>query len=115
MYIHLSLCLSVCLSLSLPSVSLSPLSPSFPPSLSSGEVCSGKSTLIDRLCSVSKRGNKRPSSSHNKKYLLSGCSLEYRPIDVYDDETDGEQEGEREGGREYMYMHMQLLYRYSVM
>ncbi|XP_019858002.1 PREDICTED: cytoplasmic dynein 1 light intermediate chain 2-like [Amphimedon queenslandica] len=54
-----------------------------------GEVCSGKSTLIDRLCSVSRRGGKRSSSSHNKKYLLSGCSLEYRPVDVYDDETDG--------------------------
>ena len=110
MYIHLSLCLSLSLSLCL---SLPPsLPPSLPSSLSSGEVCSGKSTLIDRLCSVSKRGNKRPSSSHNKKYLLSGCSLEYRPIDVYDDETDGEQEGERgrEGERVHAVMYMQLLY-----
>ncbi len=56
-----------------------------------GDVCTGKSTLIDRLCQISGTGtNKsRRSQGNQGKFLLSGCSLEYRFIDVYDDETDG--------------------------
>lgn len=49
-----------------------------------GDVSSGKSTLVDRLCQVSK------SYPMGGKYPLSGCSLEYRFIDVQDEETDGE-------------------------
>lgn len=44
---------------------------------------SGKSTLVDRLCQVSK------SHPIGGKFPLSGCSLEYRFIDVQDEETDG--------------------------
>ena len=46
---------------------------------------SGKSTLVDRLCQISK------SYPMGGKYPLSGCSLEYRFIDVQDEETDGEE------------------------
>lgn len=50
---------------------------------SPGDVSSGKSTLIDRLCQISK------SHPIGGKFPLSGCSLEYRFIDVQDEETDG--------------------------
>lgn len=48
-----------------------------------GDVNSGKSTLVDRLCQI--------SMSHpiGGKFPLSGCSLEYRFIDVQDEETEG--------------------------
>ena len=55
-----------------------------------GDVCTGKSTLIDRLCQTSGSGKSRRGQGNQGKYLLSGCSLEYRFIDVYDDEVDGE-------------------------
>ncbi len=45
---------------------------------------SGKSTLIDQLCQLSK------SYPMGGKFPLSGCSLEYRFIDVQDEETDGQ-------------------------
>lgn len=47
-----------------------------------GDVSSGKSTLIDRLCQISK------SHPIGGKFPLSGCSLEYRFIDVQDEDTD---------------------------
>ena len=52
-------------------------------------MCSGKSTLVDRLCNMSGSKGSR-TQSVGGKYLLSGCSLEYRFLDVQDDETDGE-------------------------
>ena len=52
-------------------------------------MCSGKSTLVDRLCHMSGSKGSRTQSGGGK-YLLSGCSLEYRFLDVQDDETDGE-------------------------
>ena len=56
-----------------------------------GDVSSGKSTLIDRLC---QRAKSHPIGA---KFPLSGCSLEYRFIDVQDEDTDGtERERERE-------------------
>ena len=48
-----------------------------------GDVSSGKSTLIDRMCQIAK------SHPIGGKFPLSGCSLEYRFIDVQDEETDG--------------------------
>ena len=51
--------------------------------VSVGDVNSGKSTLVDRLCQISK------SYPIGGKFPLSGCSLEYRFIDVQDEETDG--------------------------
>ena len=54
-----------------------------------GDINSGKSTLVDRLCQVSQ------SHPLGGKYPLSGCSLEYRFIDVQDEETDGEDDGGR--------------------
>ena len=48
-----------------------------------GDVSSGKSTLIDRLCQIAK------SHPIGGKFPLSGCSLEYRFIDVQDEDTDG--------------------------
>ena len=75
-----------------PSIPLSH-SPLCPPTLNfpgvpcvcifTGDVSSGKSTLIDRLCQVSK------SHPIGGKFPLSGCSLEYRFIDVQDEDTDG--------------------------
>jgi dynein light intermediate chain 1 len=47
-----------------------------------GDVSSGKSTLIDRLC---QRAKSHPIGA---KFPLSGCSLEYRFIDVQDEDTD---------------------------
>ncbi|CAI8032898.1 Cytoplasmic dynein 1 light intermediate chain 2 [Geodia barretti] len=47
-----------------------------------GDVSSGKSTLIDRLC---QRARSHPIGA---KFPLSGCSLEYRFIDVQDEDTD---------------------------
>ena len=55
---------------------------------STGDVCSGKSTLIDRLCQISPSKGRRSHSSQGK-FLLSGCSLEYRFINVQDEDTDG--------------------------
>ncbi len=49
-----------------------------------GDVSSGKSTLVDQMCRLSK------SSGLGAKFPLSGCSLEYRFIDIQDEETDGE-------------------------
>lgn len=49
-----------------------------------GDVSSGKSTLVDQMCRLTN------SSSLGGKFPLSGCSLEYRFIDVQDEETDGE-------------------------
>ncbi len=57
-----------------------------------GDVSSGKSTLVDRLCQISK------SHPIGGRFPLSGCSLEYRFIDVQDEEADGEREGRKEGG-----------------
>ncbi len=54
------------------------------PSLPPGDVSSGKSTLVDQMCRLSK------SSGLGAKFPLSGCSLEYRFIDIQDEETDGE-------------------------
>jgi dynein light intermediate chain 1 len=51
-----------------------------------GDVCSGKSTLIDRLCTITSKKGKRSNLAN--RYLLSGCSLEYRFIDVQDHTTD---------------------------
>lgn len=48
-----------------------------------GDVNSGKSVLIDKLCQISK------SFPIGGKFPLSCCSLEYRFIDVQDEETDG--------------------------
>jgi dynein light intermediate chain 1 len=47
-----------------------------------GDVSSGKSTLVDRLCQIAK------SHPIGGKFPLSGCSLEYRFIDVQDEDTD---------------------------
>ena len=57
-----------------------------------GDVSSGKSTLIDRLC---QRAKSHPIGA---KFPLSGCSLEYRFIDVQDEDTDGEREIRVRGG-----------------
>lgn len=54
-----------------------------------GDVCSGKSTLVDRLCHLS-GGKSSRGHLGGGRYLLSGCSLEYRFLDVQDEETDGE-------------------------
>ena len=43
----------------------------------------GKSTLVDRLCELSK------SDIVGGKFPLNGCSLEYRFFNVQDEETDG--------------------------
>ena len=48
-----------------------------------GDINSGKSTLIDRLCQISK------TQMTGVKCTMSGCGLEYRFIDVQDEETDG--------------------------
>ena len=48
-----------------------------------GDVNSGKSTLVDRMCQISR------SYPIGSRFPLSGCSLEYRFIDVEDKETDG--------------------------
>ena len=48
-----------------------------------GDVNSGKSTLVDRVCQISR------SYPIGGRFPLSGCSLEYRFIDVEDKETDG--------------------------
>ena len=53
-----------------------------------GDVCSGKSTLIDKLCAMSPGRSTRTQVAMSK-FLLSGCSLEYRFIDVQDEDTDG--------------------------
>ena len=58
----------------------------FPPL---GDVCTGKSTLIDRLCLISGTNKSRRSQGNQEKSLMSGCSLEYRFIDVHNDGTDG--------------------------
>ena len=50
---------------------------------STGDVNSGKSVLVDKLCQISK------SFPIGGKFPLSSCSLEYRFIDVQDEETDG--------------------------
>ncbi len=70
-------------------------SPSLP---TSGDVSSGKSTLVDRLCQISK------SYPIGGRFPLSGCSLEYRFIDVQDEETDGEG---KEGGT-HTHIHTQV-------
>ena len=52
-------------------------------SLCAGEVNSGKSVLVDKLCQASKTRNLVAGQN------LSGCCLEYRYFDVRDEETDG--------------------------
>lgn len=49
-----------------------------------GDVNSGKSVLVDKICQSSKTKNLIPG------HHLSGCCLEYRYFDVRDEETDGE-------------------------
>ena len=49
-----------------------------------GDVNSGKSVLVDKICQASKTKNLIPG------HHLSGCCLEYRYFDVRDEETDGE-------------------------
>ena len=49
-----------------------------------GDVNSGKSVLVDKICQASKTKNLTPG------HHLSGCCLEYRYFDVRDEETDGE-------------------------
>lgn len=51
--------------------------------LFAGDVSSGKSTLVDKMCQLSNSG------TVGGKFPLSGCSLEYRFIDIQDEETEG--------------------------
>jgi len=47
-----------------------------------GDINSGKSTLVDKLCQIAK-------TKYQASRTLTGCGLEYRYIDVQDEETDG--------------------------
>ena len=52
--------------------------------ISPGNVTSGKTSLIDKLCQVSKT---KVQNTNGVK--LNGCSLEYRYIDVRDEDIEG--------------------------
>lgn len=49
-----------------------------------GNITSGKTTLIDKLCEISKTKSQNPNGMK-----LNGCSLEYRYIDVRDEDVEG--------------------------
>ena len=51
-----------------------------------GDINSGKSVLVDKICQASKTKNLIPG------HHLSGCCLEYRYFDVRDEETDGKRD-----------------------
>ena len=54
--------------------------------VNAGNITSGKTTLIDKLCEISKTRLQNPNGMK-----LNGCSLEYRYIDVRDEDVEGSQ------------------------
>lgn len=52
--------------------------------MDAGNITSGKTTLIDKLCEISKTRLQNPNGMK-----LNGCSLEYRYIDVRDEDVEG--------------------------